>query len=896
MAIGEAPPSIAAGAVGRIAPHAAGEVEVAIEAGALAPPGNSRGRLVEFLRNVPGQMRLALGIAGVRWATVAGVIGLLSCAAAFVDIGLSLRRTDVTFHKASVVRVFPVEEASRELARSVLLSFSAPDAAGRATRIAEAWRHFDDVLRDSCASLAAGRIANGELGRLCDMHPSLRQSYAALEAALKSGQALPPSAIGEIVRMRMIVDEIQERALHSVDMEFERLIKDSETRLLTLLVSTLGFVSAGIVLILLVGHMALKFHAQWREATEARAKSEDTLSLLQETIESLPAGIVVYGPDDRLMLFNSAAASVSPVLDQPDAIGKTYDELAHDTARLMRERGETPTADNNPEAWIARFNRKGSFLRSAVGDRWFEWSERRTAGGRTVGLRADVTALKTHELEAERLRIEFETLVASLSDMVFKFELLSGKMTFVSASALDLFGWPPEHLLACRAIDLVAPEDQDALIELTREMLRAGENTVHQARFRIRTAAGGLKHVESRYRRMPGAVPTVVGALRDVEMQTQLAARLEAERARLRSIVESSGALVVVTDRELAIVLANSGFTELTGVPVDQAVGRKLPEILRLPRDNPAMTQWLDATFVGGSLPATQFSSRHRNPAGARRTLGITVKPAIDKDGRVSQLVFVGVDDTVRRDAEQALFAAERLAVIGEMSAAVAHEIAQPLQVINLACHSAIDELEGADGKAPDLAFVRTRLDRIDQQVERGTRIVGDLRNFVHGLTDSAAEPFDAAEAVRLAASLTEHALRESDVKLSLALDGPLPKVFGQARKLEQVFVNLISNARDSGGTEVEVRATVERQSDGRDFVRLSVLDNGPGIDPAVLARLFEAFVTTKERGKGTGLGLRVCRRIVDEMGGTIGGANRPEGGARFDVCLPATAASAAAV
>lgn len=895
MTGGEASPSTAAGAAGKIAPRAAGEVEVAIEASAYAPPGSSWGRLVEFLRNIPGQMRLALGVAGVRWATLAGVIGLLSCAGAFVDIGLSLQKSDAALQKAAAVRVFPIDGASSELARAVLLSFAAPDAPGRAGRIEASWQTFNQVLGENCASLAAGQIDNSELGRLCATRPGLQRAYDAIDGALKSGQPLPPAAITEIVQMRMTVTSIQGQALHSVDMQFERLIHDYETRLLTLLVSTLGFVSAGVVLILLVGHMALKFHAQWREATAARAKSEDTLQLLQETIESLPAGIVVYGPDDRLMLHNSMAASVSPVLDQPDAIGKTYAELARDSGRMMAERGEAVSADNSPEAWIARFNRKGSLLRRAVGDRWFEWSERRTAGGRTVGLRADVTALKNHELEAERLRLEFETLVASLSDMVFKFELLSGKLTFASAAALDLFGWPPEHLLAGRAIDLVVPEEHEALIELTREMLRAGENTMHQAHFRIRTADGAIKHVEARFRRMPGAVPTVVGALRDVEMQTQLAARLEGERARLRSIIESSGALVVLTDRELGIVLANSGFVELTGVPVDQAVGRKLPEVLRLPRDNPVMRQWRDSTFVDGNLPATQFATRHRDPAGVRRTLGITVKPAVDKDGRVSQFVFVGVDDTVRRDAEQALFAAERLAVIGEMSAAVAHEVAQPLQVINLACHSALDELEGTDGTSTDLAFVRTRLARIGEQVERGTRIVGDLRNFVHGLTDSAAEPFDPAEAVRFAAGLTEHALREADVKLTLALEGPLPKVFGQARKLEQVFVNLINNARDSGGTEVEVLAVTERQTDGRDLVRLSVLDNGPGIAAAVLNRLFEAFVTTKERGKGTGLGLRVCRRIVDEMGGTISGANRPEGGARFDVFLPAMAAAAAA-
>ena len=169
---------------------------MAIEASALAPPGTSWGRLVEFLRNIPGQMRLALGIAGVRWATVAGVIGLLSCAGAFVDIGLSLHRSDATLQKAAAVRVFPIDEASRELARAVLLSFAAPaDAPGRAGRIETTWQAFERVLGENCGAFAAGQIDNSELGRLCNSRPGLQRAYDAIEAALKAGQPLPPAAI-----------------------------------------------------------------------------------------------------------------------------------------------------------------------------------------------------------------------------------------------------------------------------------------------------------------------------------------------------------------------------------------------------------------------------------------------------------------------------------------------------------------------------------------------------------------------------------------------------------------------------------------------------------------------------------------------------------------------------
>ncbi len=103
--------------------------------------------------------------------------------------------------------------------------------------------------------------------------------------------------------------------------------------------------------------------------------------------------------------------------------------------------------------------------------------------------------------------------------------------------------------------------------------------------------------------------------------------------------------------------------------------------------------------------------------------------------------------------------------------------------------------------------------------------------------------------------------------------------------RLEQVLVNLINNARDAGGSTISVAAsTVERG--GRPLVRIAVEDPGPGIAPEVLSRLFVAFVTTKARGKGTGLGLRICRRIVEEMDGEITARNRAEGGAQLrDPC-----------
>jgi C4-dicarboxylate-specific signal transduction histidine kinase len=187
----------------------------------------------------------------------------------------------------------------------------------------------------------------------------------------------------------------------------------------------------------------------------------------------------------------------------------------------------------------------------------------------------------------------------------------------------------------------------------------------------------------------------------------------------------------------------------------------------------------------------------------------------------------------------------------------------------------------------------KCRRDRFFHCRRFAVRIVGDLRAFVRGAgAGDDPVPFQIAEAVQGAVDLTTHGLQQQQATLSTSLPADLPAVRGHVGRLEQVLINLINNACDAGGQTISVAAsTVERQ--GRSLVRIAVEDSGPGIAPDVLSRLFVTFVTTKERGKGTGLGLRICRRIVEEMDGSISASNRAEGGACFEILLPAAAIDA---
>lgn len=381
----------------------------------------------------------------------------------------------------------------------------------------------------------------------------------------------------------------------------------------------------------------------------------------------------------------------------------------------------------------------------------------------------------------------------------------------------------------------------------------------------------------------------ITGVMRDFEERVQLTQRLDAEMARLRSIVESSGAMIVLVDRELTVIMANSGYTAVTGVTAAEAVGRPLKEIVDCPLDPGVLERWLSGPFEPGRVEPARFANQIRDRQGRQRLISVTATPVLGEGGLVNSIVFLGVDDTERRDAERALFDAVRLATVGEMAATVVHEIIQPLQVINIACASAEQVLRDATGEgvAPNRAFLQSKLARIASQVERAGRIAGELRTFVRGTAAEDATPFDPATAVHAAVELTQYATRQAGVTVSVSIAAGLPEVMGHVGRVEQVLVNLIVNARDAGGSAVEVSARPLLR-DGRAFVQIAVEDTGSGIPSAILPQLFEAFVTTKPRSAGTGLGLRICRRIVEEMNGTITATNLAEGGARFEVVLPA--------
>jgi signal transduction histidine kinase len=248
--------------------------------------------------------------------------------------------------------------------------------------------------------------------------------------------------------------------------------------------------------------------------------------------------------------------------------------------------------------------------------------------------------------------------------------------------------------------------------------------------------------------------------------------------------------------------------------------------------------------------------------------------------------VYVILDNTLLRDAELRAMTSGKLAVLGELSSAVAHELNQPLAVIKAAAANGkllAGHLEGSKS-------VVEKFDRIDHQIERARRIIGNVRKLGHP-RQRAETPFHAGRSLSSTFGLVSEQYRLSGVTLEIDVElNDAVSVIGDYTLFEIAVLNILLNAKDAfdlgpgAAGPATVRVT-SRFSDGELLVE--VLDNAGGISPALLPHIFKSFVSSKSADKGTGLGLSIARRAIEDMHGRIAAEN-VEGGALFTIVLPA--------
>jgi C4-dicarboxylate-specific signal transduction histidine kinase len=239
------------------------------------------------------------------------------------------------------------------------------------------------------------------------------------------------------------------------------------------------------------------------------------------------------------------------------------------------------------------------------------------------------------------------------------------------------------------------------------------------------------------------------------------------------------------------------------------------------------------------------------------------------------------------RDKQEQLVQAGKLATLGELTAGVAHELNNPLNNTGLFVGNAIDLVELT---MMDKERIVGELRRALQQVGKATAIISHLRTFGRAAPVSR-EPISLTQVIERALSLVREQFRLRDIEVTVDLGPKNPVVVGNPIQLEQVFINLLTNARDAMAAS-PLKAIRISGAVGSRGVEVRFADTGAGIAPGLEGRIFDPFFTTKEVGKGTGLGLSITYGIIKEHGGTISVVSAPGEGAAFLVKLPLAGAS----
>ncbi|HEY5937637.1 MAG TPA: PAS domain S-box protein [Kofleriaceae bacterium] len=449
--------------------------------------------------------------------------------------------------------------------------------------------------------------------------------------------------------------------------------------------------------------------------------------------------------------------------------------------------------------------------------------------------------------------------------------------TVVYASELlgEFLGRPPSELTGVRPWELVAPSEQTRVRDVIASRGPGASPLVMECE--IERPEGTRRQVEVGVARIATKdAELAVCYFRDTTDEREMVVALRRSEARFRSLIELAPDGVVILERG-RIVLANPVAVRMFGVgSFEEVRDRSLAEFL--PAADAARAKERMAQVQSG---VDQGASDYR-VLGSDLVVEVHSVPC-EYDGKPAILAFVR-DATERRRMQDQLLRADRLAALGTMAATVAHEINNPLTYLQLN----LQQLEIEAGREPDparAAMLRELIASALHGVHRVARIVRDLRVYSRDDVDEAEHPVDIITIVERALKMVDHDLRHRAQLIRHFPDRPAI-VDAIEGRLEQVIVNLLVNAiqsldgNDPSGDRITVKIDIDPA-----HITLAIADTGRGI--AEPERIFEPYFTTKGIGEGTGLGLSVCKQIVERMRGRIEVESTLHKGTKITIVLP---------
>lgn len=524
------------------------------------------------------------------------------------------------------------------------------------------------------------------------------------------------------------------------------------------------------------------------------------------------------------------------------------------------------------------------------------------ADGRTVWLRDYVNVHKvdgvpvelfgvmvdiTREREAEEAsladRENFRRMVELSPDCIGV--QVNDTFVYVNQAFVQLLGaTSEEEIVGQKILTFVDPAAHDSVRERLVQ-LRSGQSVPYM-RQAFRRVDGSPLDVEV------AAIPLRYGnrdavqvIARDITEQVRARQALEESEQRYRELVEDVTEILFTVDHDGRFVSLNRSFERSTGYRIEEWIGRPFAELF-MPHSVSAVVEDFEQALAGRERLIHEYDLLAQS--GAVVTVEVSWQPRY-VEGVVTGTIGMARDVTEHRNIARKLEEAKRMSSLGQVAASLAHEFNNVLMGIQ----PFVEVIGRTDPTTP---VVRDSLGHITRAIGRGKRASQEILRFVNPK-----EPqLSAIDALVWLPSLLGQlvAALPPSIALSSSMDTEVRFIRGDREHLEQVITNLVFNARDAiggaGTIQVDVASACSPGSSSSEakFVQISVSDDGPGIAPAILDRIFEPLFTTKRNG--TGLGLAIARRLIEGHGGMLTAENLPQGGSAFHLLVPAAEAPAA--
>lgn len=646
-----------------------------------------------------------------------------------------------------------------------------------------------------------------------------------------------------------------------------------------------NYYNAGALISGLIAILAATLIIAWsrqKRITEALARSE---ARYRATFDQAPIGIAHTSTDGRYLEANAGVSEILGYLrEELDTL--TIHNIYHpeDLPQVLEDRRQLVAGERQTVLRELRYVRRDR----SVGWAYCSASLVRDAAGRAdyfVALIQDITAHKQVETALRLSEERLHGIVASALQGVVTVDQQRRIVTF-NPAAEEMFGYRAAEVMNLPADFLVPPRLAADYLANMNVLLTGNydQDTYPKSRMTALRKEGSELRLEASFARHTseaGALVTFV--LSDVTPQLAAERRLR----QLSTAVEQSPVAIVITDLAGNIEYVNPRFVEQSGYSFEEVRGRN-PRLMKSGETPAAEYQRLWQSISGGREWAGELHNRKKN--GELLWEFVRIMPVISDKGVIINYMAVKEDITQRKaselreriEQEQILHNA-RLIDMGEMAAALAHELNQPLTaIVNYA--GVVERLLTTD--APDRQRLQQILTYIKEDALRGGKILWWMRDFVRK-REPQREPADLNGVVRSVVRLAQISARASDVSIEMVFAEEISELPIDRVQIEQVLFNLIGNGIEAMGSVAGERRLeiATRLVEEANELRVSVRDHGCGLPDRIAMDVFSPFFTTKPGGMG--LGLSICRGIVEAHGGRIWAVPNDHGGTTFSFSLP---------